>query len=102
MRRGVWQHLHDGGRHLFPCKPVEVPRFRNNNINVCKLTSPQPGTYKICSPVIQLYYSQFIGDPHDPPVIKGCKSFKGIALFDSDPYIPGGYVLVRAHFCHLY
>nr|CDP24152.1 Putative Glycoside Hydrolase Family 55 [Podospora anserina S mat+] len=49
-----------------------------------------PGTYKICSPVVQLYYSQFIGDPHDPPTIKGCRSFKGIALFDADPYIPGG------------
>lgn len=49
-----------------------------------------PGTYKICSPVIQLYYTQFIGDAIDVPTIKGCSSFKGIALFDTDPYIPGG------------
>ncbi|KAK4181199.1 family 55 putative glycoside hydrolase [Triangularia setosa] len=53
-----------------------------------------PGTYKICSPVVQLYYSQFIGDPHDPPTIKRFKSFNGIALFDDDPYIPGGENLV--------
>lgn len=48
-----------------------------------------PGTYKLCSPVIQLYYTQFIGDPDDPPTIKGCDEFTGIALFDVDPYIPG-------------
>ncbi|ODH53683.1 hypothetical protein GX48_00101 [Paracoccidioides brasiliensis] len=49
-----------------------------------------PGTYKICRPVIQLYYTQFIGDALDPPTIKGCDTFQGIALFDTDPYIPGG------------
>ncbi|KAI1812912.1 pectin lyase fold/virulence factor [Poronia punctata] len=47
------------------------------------------GTYKICSPVIQYYYTQFVGDPNDMPVIKGCDEFEGIALFDVDPYIPG-------------
>ncbi|KAK8067581.1 glycan 1-3-beta-glucosidase precursor [Apiospora saccharicola] len=49
-----------------------------------------PGTYKICSPIIQLYYTQFIGDANDPPTILGCDEFKGIALIDTDPYIPGG------------
>ncbi|KFZ24807.1 hypothetical protein V502_00717 [Pseudogymnoascus sp. VKM F-4520 (FW-2644)] len=49
-----------------------------------------PGTYKICSPVIQYYYTQFIGDPNDMPTIKGCDTFQGIAMFDTDPYIPGG------------
>ncbi|KAF6821160.1 glucan-beta-glucosidase [Colletotrichum plurivorum] len=47
------------------------------------------GTYKVCSPVIQYYYTQFIGDPNDMPIIKGCDDFQGIALFDVDPYIPG-------------
>ncbi|KAI0537760.1 pectate lyase superfamily protein-domain-containing protein [Xylaria digitata] len=49
-----------------------------------------PGTYKVCSPIIQLYYTQFIGDPNDPPTILGCDEFKGIGLIDTDPYIPGG------------
>ncbi|OBT61060.1 hypothetical protein VE03_09163 [Pseudogymnoascus sp. 23342-1-I1] len=49
-----------------------------------------PGVYKICRPIIQLYYTQFIGDALNPPTIKGCDSFQGIALFDTDPYIPGG------------
>lgn len=48
-----------------------------------------PGTYKICSPIIQYYYTQFIGDPYDTPTIYGCDTFKGIALIDTDPYIPG-------------
>ncbi|KDN68957.1 putative glucan 1,3-beta-glucosidase [Colletotrichum sublineola] len=72
-----------------------------------------PGVYKICTPIIQLYFTQFFGNPHvrlcpalpapsplppksltpeiqDMPVIKGCDEFKGIALIDTDPYIEGG------------
>lgn len=49
-----------------------------------------PGTYKICTPIIQYYYTQFIGDPYNPPTIKGCSTFQGIALIDTDPYIPMG------------
>jgi hypothetical protein len=48
------------------------------------------GKYKICSPIVQLYFTQFIGDATDPPTIIGCENFTGIALFDTDPYIPGG------------
>jgi hypothetical protein len=48
----------------------------------------QAGTYKVCTPIIQFYYSQFIGDPNDRPIIKGCSEFTGIALMDTDPYIP--------------
>lgn len=36
------------------------------------------------------YYTQFVGDPNNKPVIKGDASFSGIALIDNDPYIPGG------------
>ncbi|KAJ4303199.1 hypothetical protein N0V90_002092 [Kalmusia sp. IMI 367209] len=65
-----------------------------------------PGTYKLCTPVIQLYYTQFIGDANDPPTIKGCDTFEGIALFDTDPYIPGGsgaewYVNQNQFFRHI-
>ncbi len=48
----------------------------------------------ICSPIIQYYYTQFIGDATSPPTIKGCNKFSGIALIDTDPYIPGGYVVL--------
>ncbi|KAK8023663.1 Pectin lyase fold/virulence factor [Apiospora rasikravindrae] len=47
-----------------------------------------PGTYKICTPIIQYYLTQFVGDPHDRPIIKGCDEFTGIALIDVDPYVP--------------
>ncbi|KAF6815301.1 glucan -beta-glucosidase [Colletotrichum sojae] len=49
-----------------------------------------PGTYKICKPIIQLYHTQFVGNPNSHPVIKGCSDFKGIALIDANPYGPGG------------
>lgn len=49
-----------------------------------------PGTYMISTPIIQYYYTQFIGNPNNKPVIKGSQNFTGIALFDSDVYIPGG------------
>ncbi|KAK4202936.1 glucan 1,3-beta-glucosidase, partial [Triangularia verruculosa] len=48
-----------------------------------------PGTYKICTPIIQYYFTQFVGNPNDRPIIKGCDSFTGIALLDVNPYIPG-------------
>lgn len=37
----------------------------------------------------RFYYTQFVGDPSNPPIIKGCDTFQGIALIDSDPYIEG-------------
>ncbi|RHZ63561.1 hypothetical protein CDV55_106217 [Aspergillus turcosus] len=49
-----------------------------------------PGTYVVSTPIIQYYYTQFVGDPNDRPTIKGSANFTGIALIDTDPYIPGG------------
>lgn len=41
-------------------------------------------------PKYRYYYTQFVGDPNNKPVIKGHPDFSGIALIDNDPYIPGG------------
>ncbi|KAK3377416.1 hypothetical protein B0T24DRAFT_593021 [Lasiosphaeria ovina] len=30
-------------------------------------------------------------DPHNRPIIKGCSNFTGMALINTDVYIPGGY-----------
>jgi glucan 1,3-beta-glucosidase len=49
-----------------------------------------PGTYMISAPLIQYYYTQFIGDAVSIPTIKATADFKGIALIDSDPYATGG------------
>ncbi|KAF4186957.1 hypothetical protein CNMCM7927_004692 [Aspergillus lentulus] len=49
-----------------------------------------PGTYLISTPIIQYYYTQFVGDPNSRAVIKGSFNFTGIALVDNDVYIPGG------------
>lgn len=49
-----------------------------------------PGTYSISAPLVQLYYTQFVGDAVSPPTIKATAGFKGIALIDSDPYGDGG------------
>ncbi|KAF2420739.1 pectin lyase-like protein [Tothia fuscella] len=49
-----------------------------------------PGTYRISSPILQYYYTIFVGDPHSPAIIKGAKDFKGIALIDTDFYVPNG------------
>ncbi|KAH6656455.1 pectate lyase superfamily protein-domain-containing protein, partial [Truncatella angustata] len=49
-----------------------------------------PGTYLISTPIIQYYYTQFVGNPSDRAVIKGTFNFTGIALVDSNVYIPGG------------
>jgi hypothetical protein len=36
--------------------------------------------------LIQLYYTQFVGDAVNIPTIKASASFQGIAVIDSDPY----------------
>ncbi|KAL8804895.1 MAG: hypothetical protein Q9182_002297 [Xanthomendoza sp. 2 TL-2023] len=48
------------------------------------------GTYLVSKPVIQLYYTQFVGDAINVPTIKAAPSFRGIAVIDSDPYMDGG------------
>lgn len=49
-----------------------------------------PGTYLVSAPLIQYYYTQFVGDAVTLPTIKAAASFTGIAVIDSDPYGPGG------------
>ncbi|KAL8950983.1 MAG: hypothetical protein Q9222_003017 [Ikaeria aurantiellina] len=49
-----------------------------------------PGTYLVSKPLVQLYYTQFVGDAINLPTIKAATSFQGIAVIDSDPYADGG------------
>jgi NADPH-dependent ferric siderophore reductase len=44
-----------------------------------------PGTYMVSSPIVQ---TLFIGDATSLPTIKGMANFSGIALIDTDVYIP--------------
>ena len=48
------------------------------------------GDYLISSPIIQYYYTQFIGDAINRPTIIGSKEYNGIALIYCDPYITDG------------
>lgn len=49
-----------------------------------------PGTYLVSKPIIQYYYTQFIGDAITLPTLKASASFAGIAVIDSDPYENSG------------
>ena len=49
-----------------------------------------PGTYIVSSPIIQYYYTQFVGDAITLPTIKAAAGFQGMALIDADPYADGG------------
>ncbi|KAI4868890.1 glycoside hydrolase family 55 protein [Hypoxylon rubiginosum] len=48
------------------------------------------GIYLISSPIIQYYFTQFVGDANARPTLRGSANFTGIAMIDCDPYIPGG------------
>ena len=48
------------------------------------------GTYVVSKPIVQLYYTQFVGDATNLPVLKAAPSFAGMAVIDSDPYADGG------------
>lgn len=50
-----------------------------------------PGTYRISRPVIQYYYTQFIGDANNLPVLMGTADFYGIGIVDTDPYLAYGF-----------
>ncbi|KAJ9136814.1 Pectin lyase-like protein [Pleurostoma richardsiae] len=45
-----------------------------------------PGTYVVSQPIVQLYYTQFVGDAITPPTLKASASFQGMAVIDADPY----------------
>ncbi|MCJ1274617.1 hypothetical protein MMC21_002414 [Puttea exsequens] len=45
-----------------------------------------PGTYLVSTPIVQLYYTQFVGDAVSMPTLKAAAGFKGVAVIDSDPY----------------
>lgn len=45
-----------------------------------------PGTYVVSTPIIQYYYTQFIGDALNPPTLKAAAGFTGMAVIDADPY----------------
>ncbi|KAK6860327.1 beta-1 3 exoglucanase precursor [Apiospora arundinis] len=47
------------------------------------------GTYMVSSPIIQSYYTQFVGDAVNLPTLKATSGFKGMAVIDADPYIEG-------------
>ncbi|KAF2104320.1 glucan 1,3-beta-glucosidase [Rhizodiscina lignyota] len=49
-----------------------------------------PGTYMVSKPIIQYYYTQFVGDAIDIPVLKATASFQGMAVIDADPYNDDG------------
>ena len=48
------------------------------------------GTYLVSKPIVQLYYTQFVGDATSLPTLKAAPSFAGMAVIDSDPYEDGG------------
>lgn len=48
------------------------------------------GTYMVSAPLIQYYYTQFVGDATSLPTLKATAGFQGMAVIDADPYADGG------------
>jgi glucan 1,3-beta-glucosidase len=44
------------------------------------------GTYKVSTPIQMYYYTQFVGDALNRPVIAASADFTGMAVLDADPY----------------
>jgi len=49
-----------------------------------------PGKYLVRRPLVQHFFTQFVGDPNDRAVIIGSSDFRGIAVIDSNRYMDGG------------
>jgi hypothetical protein len=57
----------------------------------CSVLATEFGFYEACLiHCSRYYYTQFVGDPNDRPTIRGKHEFIGIALIDTDVYIPNG------------
>ena len=59
----------------------------------CSTTSTTPavvyfpsGTYLLTSSIIDFYFTQLIGNPINPPVLKATSNFEGFGIIDSNPY----------------
>lgn len=68
-----------------------------NNVTYCDSSTTTPaivyfpsGTYMVSSPLIMLYYTQFIGDANNLPILRATANFAGIGILDSDPYVAEG------------
>ncbi|EEB91679.1 hypothetical protein MPER_09928, partial [Moniliophthora perniciosa FA553] len=48
------------------------------------------GTYLVKKPLLPYYYTAMVGDAKNPPTLLADSTFNGIAVIDSDFYIPGG------------
>ncbi|OBT89627.1 hypothetical protein VE02_01780 [Pseudogymnoascus sp. 03VT05] len=48
------------------------------------------GTYLLSAPINAYYYTQLVGNPHDPPIIKLAASFIGLGAIQTDVYYPTG------------
>ncbi|KAH8646744.1 pectate lyase superfamily protein-domain-containing protein, partial [Xylariales sp. PMI_506] len=70
-----------GGRCAPPCNSTSV---------YGAIVYIPPGTYIVTKPLFMYYYTLVIGDPTNRPVIKGTADFNGIAILDSNYYIPDG------------
>ncbi|KAH8165699.1 hypothetical protein CIB48_g2534 [Xylaria polymorpha] len=44
------------------------------------------GTYLVKKPIVQTYYTQFVGDALNIPTIKGSADFAGMGVIDANPY----------------
>lgn len=49
------------------------------------------GTYLVSAPLIQYYYTQFVGDANNLPTLLASSEFYGIGVIDTDVYLPYGY-----------
>ncbi|KAI9710056.1 MAG: hypothetical protein M1812_007520 [Candelaria pacifica] len=49
-----------------------------------------PGTYLVSKPIVQYYYTQFVGDAVTLPTIKAAANFTGLAVMGADPYDTNG------------
>ena len=77
-------------QRLFSCNCL-LPR-RVSKSHLTGGSSDNDRTYLVSNSIINLYYTQLIGDPNDKPIIKATPNFDEFAfgLIDANPYQPGG------------
>jgi len=72
----------DGRNCIYPC---------DSSTTTPAIVYFPAGTYMVSAPLVMTYYSQLVGDANNLPILKATPEFNGIAILDSDPYLPYGF-----------
>ena len=73
-----------------PCSGVSDDHGAQSDLELTPDRYFPAGTYILSSSIIDYYFTQIIGNPNCPPILKATPGFTGFGVIDGDQYQAGG------------